>query len=112
MWSGGGSSENFAIKVVDGQRIGLGERFAVYRQMCVEGNAPAVTEPQVVQAAALPASGAVYGGGAACWALGRWGCLYAGRLANLAVYTLLCWAALRNCKRYAGGVLRDGHPCR
>lgn len=26
------------------------------------------------------------------------GCLYAGRIANLAVYTLLCWAALRRCR--------------
>ena len=28
------------------------------------------------------------------------GCLYAGRLANAAVYSLLCWLALKNCKRY------------
>ena len=28
------------------------------------------------------------------------GCLYAGRLFNLAAYTGLCWLALKNCKRY------------
>ena len=28
------------------------------------------------------------------------GCLYAGRIANLAVYALLCWAALRRCQKY------------
>lgn len=28
------------------------------------------------------------------------GCFYAGRLANVLVYTLLCWAALKNCRRY------------
>ena len=32
--------------------------------------------------------------------LGALGCLYAGRLANLACYTLLCWLALRGCRRY------------
>ena len=31
---------------------------------------------------------------------GALGCFYAGRLANLAVYALLCWLALRNCRRY------------
>lgn len=28
------------------------------------------------------------------------GCMYAARLMNLAAYTLLCWLALKNCKRY------------
>ncbi len=28
------------------------------------------------------------------------GCLYAGRIANLLLYTLLCYFALKNCKRY------------
>ncbi len=32
--------------------------------------------------------------------LGALGCLYGARLANLAVYTLLCWLALKNCRRY------------
>lgn len=31
---------------------------------------------------------------------GALGQLYAGRLANLAVYAALCWLALRNCRRY------------
>ena len=28
------------------------------------------------------------------------GCMYAARLANLAAYALLCWLALKNCRRY------------
>lgn len=32
--------------------------------------------------------------------LGALGALYAGRLANLAAYTALCWLALKNCRRY------------
>ena len=28
------------------------------------------------------------------------GCLYGARLANLAAYTVLCWLALKNCRRY------------
>lgn len=31
---------------------------------------------------------------------GALGCLYGARLANLAAYTLLCWLALKNCRRY------------
>ena len=31
---------------------------------------------------------------------GALGCMYAARLANLAAYAVLCWLALRNCKRY------------
>ena len=99
--TGGGSSENFAIKEIDGERIGLGERFAVYRQMCAEGNAPAVNEPQVVQI--LPyLHQALFMAVARLLGFGALGCLYAGRLANLVAYTLLCFAALRNCRRYAG----------
>ncbi len=99
--SGGGSSENFAIKEVDGVRVGLGGRFAVYRQMCAEGNAPAVTEPQIVQI--LPyLHQALFMAAARLLGFGALGCLYAGRLANLVAYTLLCFAALRNCRRYAG----------
>lgn len=30
------------------------------------------------------------------------GALYGGRVANLLFYTFLCWAALKNCKRYRG----------
>ncbi|MBU3806331.1 MAG: DUF2142 domain-containing protein [Candidatus Fournierella pullistercoris] len=31
---------------------------------------------------------------------GALGCLYAGRLVNLAAYSVLCWLALKNCARY------------
>lgn len=99
--TGGGSSAGFAIKEVNGQRIGLGERFAAYRQMCAAGNAPKVTEPQVVQL--LPyLHQALFMAAARLMGFGALGCLYAGRLANLVVYALLCFLALKNCRRYSG----------
>lgn len=48
--------------------------------------------PFVPQAAGM-ALARLFGGGALA-------CLYAGRMANLAVYALLCWYALRKAKRY------------
>ena len=99
--SGGGSSADFAIKQVNGERIGLGERFAVYRQMCAEGNAPATYEPQELQL--LPyLHQALFMAAARLLGFGALGCFYAGRLANLCAYALLCWLALKNCRRYSG----------
>ena len=97
---GGGSSANYAIKqFADGTRTGIADGFARYAALCESGDAPGVAEPQMFQV--LP-----YLPQALCMAaarllgFGALGQLYAGRLANLAVYTALCWLALKNCRRY------------
>lgn len=98
--TGGGSSENYAIKqLADGTRTGIADGFGRYAALCESGDAPSVAEPQMFQV--LP-----YLPQALCMAaarllgFGALGQLYAGRLANLAVYAALCWLALRNCRRY------------
>ena len=96
---GGGSSENYAIKQQDGQIVSLADHFALYKQLKTKGSAPVVKESQIKQVlpylhqALAMALARVVGFGAL-------GCFYAGRVANLAVYVLLCWLALRNCRRY------------
>ena len=98
--TGGGSSENYAIKqLADGTRTGIADGFGRYAALCESSDAPSVAEPQMFQV--LP-----YLPQALCMAaarllgFGALGQLYAGRLANLAVYAALCWLALRNCRRY------------
>lgn len=80
----------------DGAVTGVADGFAQYFS---GAEAAPVTEPlirsvlQYLPAALLMALARLAGFQAL-------GCLYAGRLANLCVYTLLCWLALKNCKRY------------
>ena len=104
---GGGSSANYAIKqFADGTRTGIADGFARYAALCESGDAPGVAEPQMFQV--LP-----YLPQALCMAaarllgFGALGQLYAGRLANLAVYTALCWLALKKLpalpNRVSGG---------
>ena len=88
---GGGSSANYAIKqFADGTRTGIADGFARYAALCESGDAPGV--PYLPQALCMAA--------ARLLGFGALGQLYAGRLANLAVYTALCWLALKNCRRY------------
>ena len=92
-------SSGYALKQwgEDGEVLSIADSFAQYLS-----GAPAkqpVTEP--ISLMILPfvpqALGMVL---ARLFGLGALGCLYAGRLANLACYTLLCWLALRGCRRY------------
>ena len=81
----------------DGEVLSVADSFAQY--LSGEPAEEQVTEP--ISLMILPfvpqALGMVL---ARLVGLGALGCLYAGRLANLACYTLLCWLALRGCRRY------------
>ena len=81
----------------DGEVLSVADSFAQY--LSGEPAKEKVTEP--ISLMILPfvpqALGMVL---ARLIGLGALGCLYAGRLANLACYTLLCWLALRGCRRY------------
>lgn len=93
-----GSSANYPIKVRGDHREWIGLQFEEYQKLKTQ-NIDNAHEPVMFQIlpflpqAAGMAVGRLFG-------LDALGCLYAGRLANLAVYAGLCWLALRNCKRY------------
>ncbi|HIX33253.1 MAG TPA: DUF2142 domain-containing protein [Candidatus Gemmiger avium] len=92
-------SSGYALKQwgKDGEVLSVADSFAQY--LSGEPAKEKVTEP--ISLMILPfvpqALGMVL---ARLVGLGALGCLYAGRLANLACYTLLCWLALRGCRRY------------
>lgn len=92
-------SSGYALKQwgEDGEVLSVADSFAQY--LSGEPAEEKVTEP--ISLMILPfvpqALGMVL---ARLIGLGALGCLYAGRLANLACYTLLCWLALRGCRRY------------
>lgn len=92
-------SSGYALKQwgEDGEVLSVADSFAQY--LSGEPAKEKVTEP--ISLMILPfvpqALGMVL---ARLVGLGALGCLYAGRLANLACYTLLCWLALRGCRRY------------
>ena len=92
-------SSGYALKQwgEDGEVLSVADSFAQY--LSGEPAEEKVTEP--ISLMILPfvpqALGMVL---ARLVGLGALGCLYAGRLANLACYTLLCWLALRGCRRY------------
>lgn len=98
--SGGGSSANVAIKqFADGTRTSIADGFSRYAALCEDGSAPHLAEPQMFQVLPyLPQ--ALCMAGARLLGFGALGQLYAGRLANLAVYVGLCFLALKNCRRY------------
>lgn len=91
-------SSGYALKQYgeDGRVYSIAEGFVRY--FSGEAAAP-VTEPLIRSILQyLPA--ALFMAAARLLGLQALGCLYAGRLANLCVYTLLCWLALKNCRRY------------
>ena len=96
------STQGFALKQrgQDAPAEGVADSFAAYFEAQAQNApAPAVHEPIVVMV--LPFLPQALGMALArLFGLDALGCLYAGRLANLAVYTLLCWLALKNCRRY------------
>lgn len=91
-------SSGYALKQYgeDGAVAGVADGFAQY----FSGAAAApVTEPLIRSILQyLPA--ALFMALARLLGFQALGCLYAGRLANVCVYTLLCWLALKNCRRY------------
>ena len=107
-------SSGYALKQwgEDGEVLSVADSFAQY--LSGEPAKEKVTEP--ISLMILPfvpqALGMVL---ARLVGLGALGCLYAGRLANLACYTLLCWLALRGCRRYQpvflGGMLLPLRLC-
>ena len=91
-------SAGFALKQYgeNGTVSGVADGFAQY---AAGAAAPAVTEPLLLSILQyLPA--AMFMAAARLVGLQALGCLYAGRLANLLVYTLLCYFALKGCRRY------------
>ena len=96
------STEGYALKQRgEGAPVeSIADSFRDYFTAQAEGTeAPAVHEPIVVMV--LPFLPQALGMALArLFGLGALGCLYGGRLANLAAYTLLCWLALKNCRRY------------
>ena len=81
----------------DGRVLSIADSFAQY--LSGEPAKEQVTEP--ISLMILPFVPQALGMALArLFGLGALGCLYAGRLANLACYTLLCWLALRGCRRY------------
>lgn len=91
-------STNYALKqygedgVVLGVADGFLEYFAGTKQQTVYEPLVRMIAPYLPAAAGMAL--------ARLFGFAALGCLYAGRLANLCVYTLLCWLALKNCKRY------------
>lgn len=80
----------------DGRVESIADSFAGY--LAGEGKADPVTEP--ISFLILPfLPGALGMAVARLFGLGALGCLYAGRLGNLAAYTLLCWLGLRCARR-------------
>lgn len=93
-----GSSANFPIKQTADGMVAISQQFAKYNEL-KQTQLESVTEPVMFQI--LPFLPQAFGMLIArIVGLQALGCLYLGRLANLAVYTVLCWLALRNCKRY------------
>ena len=92
------ASDNHALKQYGeyGAVSGIADGFARYRS---GQPAAKVTEPLMLTVLQyLPA--ALFMALARLCGLQALGCLYAGRIANVAVYSLLCYFALKNCKRY------------
>ena len=92
-------SSGYALKQwgEDGEVLSVADSFAQY--LSGEPAEESVTEP--ISLIVLPFVPQALGMALArLIGLGALGCLYAGRLANLACYTLLCWLALRGCRRY------------
>lgn len=93
------TSAGYALKQTEegGKVSGIADGFAAY----FDGSAPqsTVQEPYFFMTISMlpQALGMAV---ARLFGLGALGCLYAGRLFNLAAYTGLCWLALKNCKRY------------
>lgn len=93
-----GSSANYPIKIRGEHREWMGLQFEEYqKQKQMEqpvGNEPIMFQilPFLPQALGMAVT-RLLGGDALV-------CLYGGRLFNLAVYTGLCWLALKNCRRY------------
>ncbi|MFI3168576.1 MAG: DUF2142 domain-containing protein [Faecalibacterium sp.] len=94
------SSAGYALKQYgeDGSVLGVADAFAAYFAGDTT-DLSAVEEPlsftifPYLPAALGMAIARLFGAGAL-------GCFYAGRIANLACYALLCYAALKNCKRF------------
>ncbi len=87
----------------DGEVTGVADGFAAYFAADMS-DVDAVEEPlsfvilPYLPAAAGMAIARLFGAAAL-------GCFYAGRIANLLCYALLCYAAFQNCKRFQGVVL-------
>lgn len=96
------SSQGYALKQrgEEGRVESVADSFAAYfAANAAETAAPVVHEPIVVMI--LPFLPQALGIALArLLGFGALGCLYAARLANLAVYAGLCYAALRGCRRY------------
>lgn len=94
------SSAGYALKMRgEGARVeSVADSFAAYFAQDAAAPAP-LHEPIVVMILPfLPQAVGILL--ARLLGFGALGCLYAARLANLAVYAALCWAALRSCRRY------------
>ena len=96
------SSQGYALKQrgEEGRVESVADSFAAYfAANAADTAAPVVHEPIVVMI--LPFLPQALGIALArLLGFGALGCLYAARLANLAVYAGLCYAALRGCRRY------------
>lgn len=94
------SSAGYALKMRgEGARVeSVADSFAAYFDPAAPDPAP-LHEPIVVMVLPfLPQALGIFI--ARLLGFGALGCLYGARLANLAVYAALCWAALRGCRRY------------
>ncbi len=96
--TGTGSSANFPLRLQGNELISLSNQFKAYQDL-KNTALESVNEPIMFQIIPfLPQAVGMFV--ARLIGLQALGCMYLGRLANLAVYTVLCWFALRNCKRY------------
>lgn len=94
------SSAGYALKMRgEGARVeSVADSFAAYFDPAAPDPDP-LHEPIVVMVLPfLPQALGIFI--ARLLGFGALGCLYGARLANLAVYAALCWAALRGCRRY------------
>ncbi len=99
------NSAGYALKQYgeDGYVYGVADAFAAYFEGDMSG-VEAVQEP--LSFTILPYLPAALGMAIArLFGAGALGCLYGGRIANLACYALLCYAALKNCTRYRAVLL-------
>ncbi len=93
------TSEGYALKQKgeDGPVSGIKDGFAAYFDGTDAENP--VYEPYFFMTVSMLPQ-ALGMAAARLLGFGALGCLYAGRLFNLAAYSLLCWLALKNCRRY------------
>ncbi len=99
------NSAGYALKQYgeDGYVYGVADAFAAYFEGDMSG-VEAVQEP--LSFTILPYLPAALGMAIArLFGAGALGCLYGGRIANLAFYALMCYAALKNCTRYRAVML-------